>query len=259
MRIRSIKPEFWRSDDIAALPISARLLFVGMWSYVDDNGVGSDKLAAVAADLFAPDLEADPTETFRRVSADTTRLEKRGLIVRYKVDGKPLLYVTNWEKHQLVKNPSLGHKYPLPPADLLASATALRRPSVDTAETLGTGTGEQGNRGTGDKNTSAPAVLESNFEYIWGAWPKKVERKKALEQFKIAAKKMPVDALMDEIAKFGHAYAATTERQFVPALGVWLSRERWTDELPTGSRKQTPAEQARRTVMLATELLGVES
>ena len=33
MRIRSIKPEFWRSDDITALSLEDRLLFIGLWSY----------------------------------------------------------------------------------------------------------------------------------------------------------------------------------------------------------------------------------
>ena len=146
MRIRSIKPEFWRSDDIAALPISARLLFIGLWSYVDDNGVGLDKLPAIAADLFADDLSVDPTETLRRVAADTTRLSEAGLILRYKGGGKRLLFVTNWESHQIVKNPSRGHLYPLPSAENLASNKSLRRPSVDTTETLGKGAGEQDSR-----------------------------------------------------------------------------------------------------------------
>lgn len=147
MRIRSIKPEFWRSDDIAALPISARLLFIGLWSYVDDNGVGLDKLPSIAADLFADDLAVDPAETLGRVAADTTRLSDAGLIFRYKAGGKPLLYVTKWESHQIVKNPSKGHLYELPSGEMLTNAHTLRRPSVDPAETLGTGAGEQGSRG----------------------------------------------------------------------------------------------------------------
>ena len=162
MRIRSIKPEFWRSDDVAALPLSARLLFIGLWSYVDDNGVGSDKVSSIAADLFAPDLEVDPTETFRRVSVDSASLENRGLIVRYEVAGKPLLYITKWESHQLVKNPSLGHKYPLPPGELVAAALTLPRPSGDSTETLGTGTGEQGNRGTGEQGNGGEGTGEQN-------------------------------------------------------------------------------------------------
>ena len=68
MRIRSIKPEFWRSSDIAKLAVEDRLLFIALWSYVDDNGVGIDKLSAITADLFADDLESNPSETFARVS-----------------------------------------------------------------------------------------------------------------------------------------------------------------------------------------------
>lgn len=157
MRIRSIKPEFWRSDDIAALPISARLLFIGLWSYVDDNGVGSDKISSIAADLFAADLEVDPAETFRRVSADTTCLETRGLIVRYRADGKALLYVTNWDRHQVVRNPSLGKKYPLPPAELLEPFALLPSVYAESTQTLRTGAGEQGNRGAGEQGSGGGA------------------------------------------------------------------------------------------------------
>ena len=57
MRIRSIRPEFWRSASIARLSIEDRLLFIGLWSYVDDNGVGRDNAAIITAELFALDGE----------------------------------------------------------------------------------------------------------------------------------------------------------------------------------------------------------
>src|SRR5690606_31099924 len=88
LRIRTIKPEFWRSDDIAALRIEDRLLFIGLWSYVDDSGVGEDKLAAICADLFALDMERDAAEVFARVQRGLTELSVRGLIIRYTVQGK---------------------------------------------------------------------------------------------------------------------------------------------------------------------------
>ena len=71
MRIRTIKPEFWRSDDIASLSWDARLVFIGLWSYVDDNGVGRDSLPSIVGDLFAADMTADlygeSTESLRRL------------------------------------------------------------------------------------------------------------------------------------------------------------------------------------------------
>jgi len=38
MRIRSIKPEFWKSETVAALSPLARLLFIGLWNYADREG-----------------------------------------------------------------------------------------------------------------------------------------------------------------------------------------------------------------------------
>lgn len=91
-------------------------------------------------------------------------------------------------------------------------------------------------------STSAPAVLvtEHDFDEAWKHWPKKTERKKSLEKFKVIARRRGVDVLTADIRRFGEAYARTTERQFVPALNVWLNGERWTDDLPTAERKQGP-------------------
>ena len=160
MRIRSIKPEFWRSDDIAALPISARLLFIGLWSYVDDNGVGWDKLPSIVADLFANDLVADTAETLRRVNADLTQIQNAGLVTRYEVDGKPLLHITNWEKHQLVRNPSKGNCFPLPPGETGTDNETLRSVNAESTQTLRTGAGEQGSRGTEEQGSGGSTDVQ---------------------------------------------------------------------------------------------------
>ena len=147
MRIRSIKPEFWRSDDIAALSWDDRLLFIGLWSYVDDNGVGRDEEKLIAADLFA--LDDDPRETLARVSRGLSKLFSTGLIDRYIVDGRPFLYVTGWEKHQRVDKPQ-KERYPRPTRD----SERVARPSRGSRETVATPSRlEQGNRGTGEQVT----------------------------------------------------------------------------------------------------------
>jgi hypothetical protein len=116
MRIRSIKPEFWRSDDISCLAIEDRFLFIGLWSYVDDNGVGRDKLSSLCADLFAADLLHDSRETVARVSRGLQSLSDLGLITRYEVDGREYLYITNWPKHQKIDRPNVP-RLPRPPAE----------------------------------------------------------------------------------------------------------------------------------------------
>lgn len=149
MRIRSIKPEFWRSDDIDVLDWHHRLVFIGLWSYVDDNGVGLDKLASICADLFAGDLERDPRETFARVSEALDALAEHGLIIRYTVDGKAYLYITGWKTHQRIDKPAKP-RYPSPTSENAVIRETVATPSRDIRDTLAPGTGEQGNRGTGE-------------------------------------------------------------------------------------------------------------
>ena len=156
MRIRTIKPEFWRSDDIAALALEDRLLFIGLWSYVDDSGIGIDKVAHICADLFAADLSESPTEVLARVQGGLSRLRDQGLIVRYVVDGKPYLYIANWSKHQRIDKPS-KRRYPLPDEGNPAPETDPREDYGSPRETPAPGTEEQGNRGTGEQGTCDPA------------------------------------------------------------------------------------------------------
>lgn len=160
MRIRSIKPEFWRSPDVSNLSIEDRLLYIGLWSYVDDNGVGQDRESVICADLFADDLSRDPRETLARITRGLASLADNGRIVRYTVENRDYLYVTNWDKHQRIDRPNKP-RYPLPTSENAEVRDTLATPSRVSRDTLATGTGEQGNRGTGEQGTEKPSVSSS--------------------------------------------------------------------------------------------------
>ena len=157
MRIRSIVPKFWRSDDIDSLDWHTRLVFIGLWSYVDDNGVGLDKLSAITADLFAHDFSVDPTETLRRVSLALDELSLRGMLTRYSAVGKRFLFVNNWDQYQKPKNPAQP-RYTRPTCINDGSTESLRTSSVDPTESLPTGEGEKGRRGEGEKSSSNAGI-----------------------------------------------------------------------------------------------------
>lgn len=156
MRIRSIKPEFWRSDDIDALDWDTRLVFIGLWSYVDDNGVGIYKMPNIVSDLFAHDFYRDPNATLKRVSEALTRLESRSMIDLYRVGDRDYLYITNWERHQRVNNPNKP-RYPLPTSENSEPIEDLSRSDTGSNENLSPGAGEQRSRGTGEQRTSSSA------------------------------------------------------------------------------------------------------
>ena len=163
MRIRSIKPEYWRSDDIDALDIPDRLLFIGLWSYVDDSGVGLDRPPSITADLFAGDLSREPHETSVRVQGGLNRLNRAGLIVRFEVAGRDYVKITNWDLHQKINRPTPS-RYPQPTSDDAKIHSPLTESSVRVQEDFPFGTGEQGNRGAGEQWSSSGSVSDQVTE-----------------------------------------------------------------------------------------------
>lgn len=158
MRIRSIKPEFWRSEDIAALDRDTRLLFIGLWSYVDDNGVGRDIESLIVADLFALD---DPSESLAMVSRGLRTLFEGGLITRYIVAGKRFFAVTKWSDHQKIDHPNKA-RYADPTCGDAQFATSSR----ELRDILSPGAVEQGNRGTEEQGRNTRGAIHSHNDQL---------------------------------------------------------------------------------------------
>jgi hypothetical protein len=146
MRIRTTKPEFWRSKDTARLSFPHRLLFIGLWNYCDDNGVGEDDEALIRADLFPRD---DVQEASELVRGGLQELSRNGQILRYEDTGtgRKYLMVTGWH-HQRIDKPSQCKK-PFPNSEdcvLLDDSGSTPRPLPDDSRLyLGTkGSRDQG-------------------------------------------------------------------------------------------------------------------
>jgi hypothetical protein len=159
MRIRSTKPEFWRSERIAAVDWDARLVLKGLESYVDDNGVGKDDIALIVGEVFPRDMLANPHETVARVSEAISRLYQAGLIWRYEAKTTRLLYVSFWESIQRIDKPGKG-RFPRPDGTVDYGSSDIRESVARARESVAPGTGEQGNRGTEDKNPPTPQTEE---------------------------------------------------------------------------------------------------
>jgi 5-methylcytosine-specific restriction endonuclease McrA len=99
-RIRTIKPEFWTDEVIVQLPFEARLLFIGMWNFADDDG---------SLD-YRPDrlrLQILPSEHNCDITGLIDLLAACGLIDYWaNEEGTQVITIRNWHKHQKVDNPS---------------------------------------------------------------------------------------------------------------------------------------------------------
>ena len=151
MRIRSIKPEFWRSDDICKLDWETRLVYIGLWSYVDDNGVGRDSEKLIAADLFPQEDDARRTlATIRRALAS---LADGSQIVRYEADGRQLFYIVRWTAHQKIDRPTRS-PYPRPTSDDAITRRGLDEDSTSLRVIVSDGSRDLGIKGSRDLGIS---------------------------------------------------------------------------------------------------------
>jgi hypothetical protein len=252
MRIRSIRPEFWSSEDVAALPWDARLVFIGLWSYVDDNGVGRDVEQLIVAALFP--LDEDLTEASVRVHGALKLLEDGGQITRYTVDGKPYLHVTAFSANQVVNRPSKP-RYPAPTSGDAEPSPPLTEDSLSPQRTPATGEGEKGRRGEG-KNTSGGAdESKPTFAEFYAAYPKKEARRAAEKAWNAAVKRASPETIMEGLRR--HRFKA--DRQFVPHPATWLNQDRWADGQaePVAPGQEPPARTFTRGEL--NDLLGEDS
>jgi len=231
-RIRSIKPDFWKSESIARLPIRTRLTFIALWSYVDDNGVGRDNEKLIAAELYP--LEDDPREAVEMVREDLAILARESRVCRYEVDGKRFLSVVNWSEHQKIDRPNKA-RYPQPDAEGAEPVTCddaapredAAQPSRKSRAVTSSGEGSR-EQGAGKKEQDA--ALAAEFDTFYALYPRK-EAKGAAAKAYAAARKSTDDATILAGLKAQLPKYATTERKFIPLPASWLNAERWADDV----------------------------
>lgn len=163
MRIRSTKPEFWKSRRITSVSWDARLVLKGLESYVDDNGVGIDDIELIVTDVFPRDMFANPRETVARVSEAISELHQAGLVHRYEVESDHLLYISFWEEVQRIDKPGKGRN-PRPDGTLDYKSSSIRESVARAPETLAPGTEEQRNRGTGEQGNRGKKLTHDSEE-----------------------------------------------------------------------------------------------
>lgn len=234
MRIRATKPEFWRSERIASVSWDARLVLKGLESYVDDNGVGKHDTALIVGDVFPRDMLASPRDTVARVSEAIRSLSQAGLVWLYKIDGTHLLYVSFWESFQRIDKPGKG-RLPRPDGTMDYNDSQIRESVASPRESVAPVTGEQGNRGTGQKaeDTPAPATPKRasepvDFDEFWAAYPKRQDKGHARTAWVKAVRCADVSVILAAAISLA-GDPNLPEPKFIPLAATWLNGERWED------------------------------
>lgn len=92
-RARNIKPGFFKNADLVETSFETRLLFVGLWTLADREGRLQDRPKQIKMELFP----ADNVD----VDACLNELTQFDFIRRYVADGKKVIQIVSFSKHQI--------------------------------------------------------------------------------------------------------------------------------------------------------------
>lgn len=109
-RMRSIKPEMFRSFTVTAWPVPVRWTFAGLLTYCDDEGRAADDARLIKAELYPIDDDVSA----RRVEQHLALITAHGPLCRYEVAGRRYLHITSWSEHQRINRPTASRIPPCP-------------------------------------------------------------------------------------------------------------------------------------------------
>lgn len=121
-RIRTIKPDFFTSEDIVSLTPLARLFYVALWCEADREG----RLEWKPRTLKFRYLPGDDCD----MDALTGELTGAGLVVLYEVHGKVYAEIPSFKKHQIINNREAQSSIPEPEPPRVPDASLTRASRV---------------------------------------------------------------------------------------------------------------------------------
>lgn len=137
-RIRTIKPEFFTSEDIVSLSPLARLFYVSLWCEADREGRMDWKLGTLKMRYFPGD-SCD-------MQCLANELIDGGLVIVYEVDGKQYAEIPSFKSHQIINN---------------RESDSTRPPRVKHASTRVKAEGKEGREGKGKEGDGAEPQSDS--------------------------------------------------------------------------------------------------
>lgn len=227
MAKRMLNTDIWKSKQVSNLSIQARLLYVGLITFGDDDGRLNGDPALLRSQIFPRDEKV----TVAEVTKWLEEIVASGLVVKYTANGDDYLAHPNWTRYQTIRaDRQKESNIPPPPADLV---TAELQPSVNQVSAK-------------DKIREGKITKEkvtSLFEAFWKEYPNKTAKKKAQQSWERIFTVNKPDELYTAIMAGLERSKKSSQwvkdgGQFVPHPTTWLNQERWNDEgRTTGATK----------------------
>lgn len=128
MRSRNIKPGFFKDVALGELPLSARVLFAGLWCLADREGRLTDEPRRIKHEV----LPYDQCNVDRLLQL----LHDRGFICRYEVDGQRFIEVSSFTRHQSPHHREAASCIPEPPVNSNSPGLSLAQARLSPSDSL---------------------------------------------------------------------------------------------------------------------------
>ncbi|UVL02086.1 DnaT-like ssDNA-binding domain-containing protein [Pseudomonas sp. B21-047] len=207
-RIRTIKPEFWTSEQVMECSAMARLLFIGIWNFCDDAGNHPMSPKTIKALVFPGDDITSLT-----VEGLLTELVTNRLITLYEAASKQYLHVNGWH-HQKIDRPTVKH-----PEFVEPSPSAHRE--VGEGSSSGSRGFTPGREGKGSNTHSPREPFAMFLDWI----PDQVQLEAYAKRSGVAIEEFSEKAISGFVVHHDAKGLAKTESQWIADLVGWRKRD----------------------------------
>lgn len=213
-RIRTVKPEFWTSEQVMECSALARLLFIGIWNFCDDAGNHPLSPKTLKALVFPGD---DITAT--QVADLLAELESNGLLSVYCNASKLYLHVNGWH-HQKIDKPTI--KYPSYVRPDNEPSTTTQQPfDEDSANSSGGLTPGVEGKGNGESTHTPRGPFAMSLDWA----PDSNLLSAYSTRAGLTSSMFTKDAISGFVLHHEAKGLAQTEKQWVAALVGWVKRD----------------------------------
>lgn len=218
-RIRTIKPEFFTSEDIVSLSPLARLLYIALWCEADKEG----RLLWKPKTFKMRYMPGDNCD----IHALCLEILDRGLVKLY---GEGLAFIPSFSAHQHINPRESASQLPDPKDN---PRVGTRQPRVSTGANLDVHA-QVGREGKGREDITSrvdDANIPPGFASFWKTWPsndRKQAKGKCLDTWKKANREIDAAVILAHVEKMKLSNSwMKNDGEFVPGPLVYLNGRRW--------------------------------
>lgn len=219
-RIRALKPDFFKDEDLATLPYETRMLYSGLWCFADKEGRLEDRPKYLKAEIFPYDNINIEKHLNLLTHPNISDRPEKVFIRRYTVDGRKYIDIPEFLKHQSPHNTEKESTIPSFNGVLTVNDALKKNDTPDAHESYPISLSE------------SKSLSESCFEKFWKVYPKKRSKGNAEKAFsKINPDEQLLAVIIDAVERAKKSEDWIKDKgRYIPHPATWINAKCWLDQ-----------------------------